>query len=85
MAVLNPLFERKHYYFLINCIAPDAPLSMAHVIADALEKDNRKFNREKFLSVWFSVSKEAQNNIPDFIAQQERKHEHDTEVYHGES
>ena len=45
MAVLNPLFERRHYYFLVNCLAPESPLSMANVVTDALEKD--KLLREK--------------------------------------
>jgi len=74
------LFERRHYYFLVNCLAPDAPLSMASVLANALDVDNPRFDKERFLSAWFSISKEAQNNVPDFIIQEERKHEHDTEV-----
>tara|TARA_R100001594_G_scaffold21754_4_gene42048 strand:- start:2148 stop:2399 length:252 start_codon:yes stop_codon:yes gene_type:complete len=79
MAVLNPLFERRHYYFLVNCLAPESPLSMANVVADALEKDNSRFDRERFLSAWFAVSKEAINNIPDPIKQRERQIEHDLE------
>tara|TARA_A100001515_G_scaffold32136_2_gene25044 strand:+ start:2072 stop:2329 length:258 start_codon:yes stop_codon:yes gene_type:complete len=82
MAILNnPKFEENQIIFLINLIAPNAPISMCKNIIDALveHSNNPNIERERFYSAWFAVSNEVLDNIPDPIAEWERRNEHDLE------
>ena len=61
-----PLFQRKHYEFLVEEFMPHVSWAdKVHVIAKKLQKDNPKFDYNKFVSESIKAWEESNVKEPE--------------------